>query len=108
MNRYLKYTFYTVVTILIAFVFVQAAKHQGEPNTAKRADNPDQRRVSSQHKSSNANASLEDSTYMDGIARLRETNFDFGYCPRRSTLYHAFHLHNVGTDTLHITRIRPG
>lgn len=106
MNKYLKYSFYVVVTVLIAFVFVQAARQQGEPTGAKKAENPDPRR--STNTKATAAKSEPDSPYIDGVARMREYQFDYGYTPRGNTAYHAFYLHNVGTDTLHITRIRPG
>ena len=105
MNKYFKYLFYTVVTILIAVVFVQAAKHQGEPNTAKRADGPDQRSVGNSHSSTKPAGQTEpDSPYIDGVARMREMQFDFGYTPRVGG-----RLHRVlqGTGGRSVSRIVP-
>jgi len=50
----------------------------------------------------------QESPYKDGKAELSEEEFDFGYTPVRSTVYHAFYVSNVGIDTLDIVKIRPG
>jgi len=49
-----------------------------------------------------------ESSYVNGIAELVETKFDFGYTPTRSSAYHPFYIRNVGTDTLDIVKIKPG
>lgn len=48
------------------------------------------------------------STYVHGKANFLEKEFNFGYAPTNSTVYHPFFITNVGSDTLDIIKVRPG
>jgi hypothetical protein len=50
----------------------------------------------------------DQSPYVNGKAQFSEMAFDFGYAPINATVFHPFHVVNVGTDTLDIVRIKPG
>ncbi len=107
----LKYSFYTLVTIVLAVLIVQSAKKQSQAIAAKTSDVPDQRKGSQVRPANPASLdpeNPENSPYIKGVARLSENKFDYGFVPQGSSVYHPFYIANVGTDTLHIVKVQPG
>ena len=39
---------------------------------------------------------------------IPEPYFDFGNVPQKSAIKHDYVIKNIGTDTLRITRVKPG
>jgi len=39
---------------------------------------------------------------------VEETTHNFGFIPTESTVTHSFYLHNYGTDSLKILKVKPG
>ncbi len=48
------------------------------------------------------------STFAAPKIYVPEQYFDFGYAPQNSALKHDYWIKNIGTDTLKITRVKPG
>jgi len=40
--------------------------------------------------------------------KIDQPYFNFGHVPQNSTVSHDYWIRNVGTDTLRITKVKPG
>jgi len=40
--------------------------------------------------------------------KIQDPYFNFGHVPQNSTVSHDYWIRNIGTDTLKITKVKPG